>query len=203
MDETDRPGRVSINLQTIDDGEEDNSREPHASHVMKYNRFSLPSRVSDDLQILHKTYSTVWLAITSFSLLFHFLSMHRLPKFILSDPLPSPSSHIQPMRTIYQHRPCYPKEPSSPPLVPSTKLTHVLSQNRFNLLLRILPLHNQSLTPIHRPRSTQFRIQKRNDMLGLTVHSTTNVGNVCKHCLFGSFTCDLGRDDCEAAFFTC
>jgi hypothetical protein len=32
--------------------------DPHDSHVMKYRRFSLPSRVSGDLQILQVTYST-------------------------------------------------------------------------------------------------------------------------------------------------
>lgn len=34
-------------------------REPHDSHVTKNRRFSLPRSVSDDLQILHVTYSTV------------------------------------------------------------------------------------------------------------------------------------------------
>jgi hypothetical protein len=35
------------------------SRDPHDSQVMKYNRFSLPRRVSGDRQILHVTYSAI------------------------------------------------------------------------------------------------------------------------------------------------
>lgn len=45
-------------------------REPHDSHVTKKRRFSLPSRVSDDLQILHVTYSTVLSALVFLELRF-------------------------------------------------------------------------------------------------------------------------------------
>ena len=79
-------------------------------------------------------------------------------------------------------------------MAPREILTDILPQDILNLFLCISPLHDQSLGTIDRPLSTQLGIQKLNDVFGLTMHSSTDIGEIGKDGLFGPFSSDLRRD---------
>lgn len=79
-------------------------------------------------------------------------------------------------------------------------LTDILSEHILDLLLCISPLHHQSLRTVHGPLRAQLRIQELNDVFGLAVHPSADIGDVGEDGLLRAFSGDLRRDDGVSPF---
>jgi len=91
---------------------------------------------------------------------------------------------------------------SSPHPGQAFALTDVLPEHVLNLLLRVSPLHHQSLGAVHGPLCTQLRVEEVNDVLRLPVHPSADVGKIREDGLLRALTSDLWRDNGVSPFLT-
>jgi hypothetical protein len=70
-------------------------------------------------------------------------------------------------------------------------LTDVSPQNIFDLLLLEFSFNDKAPTSIYATSCTHFYQQETDNMSRLTVHTTTDITNVCKYGLLVAFAMDL------------
>ena len=122
--------------------------EPQDSHWTKYKRLSLLKIVSGDLQVLHVTYSTIYIP-----------NIKEISKNILGI-----YKYISLSFSLFQTRFLYVKQRRK-------VLTNISSQYIFDLLLLPSTLHNKTLGAINWTISTQFSKQELNNVFRLTMES--------------------------------
>ena len=80
----------------------------------------------------------------------------------------------------------------------SKGLTDVTSEHVFDLFLLEAAFDNKTTGPVHRPGCTHFSEHELDDMLWLSVHSFTDIGDVGEDRFLVSFSHDLWGSNCVA-----
>lgn len=75
--------------------------------------------------------------------------------------------------------------------------TDILLQYIFHVFLGVSTLDHQTLRSIYTTTRSQLGEQELHQVLGLSSHSSTDIGNVCKHRLFRALSVHLRRYQSE------